>query len=561
MRAGSNTRDCASILAGVVTFATALAAMGLRSTDAVCEDQASVHAAAARVFFDGQAAPAATSSVCGFSVVATDSGAAQVAVIEPAGWLLVSVRPPQTVAVEVPVPDAKRNVELVVEVRLVHGQPARVRLEAASHHSQLALRPDRPASLRVPIEAGSASPSVRLITEATDGPAAVRWEALAIQAAKGRKSLPLRVAAADFGNGPPSSMPGLHEPIERAMIEWDWRMQDGIGRPREPTSYQAAIRLTLARGDALLTDLQSRTSVPAKLRQRWQELHDRFDRLTKGRASETDWESLWRDVHWARRRIAFSNPLVRFGRLVFVKWVPSSFSHQLTQYVGRYARPGGGVFVLERPGESMRCRQLAADQLPAGSFMQPDVSYDGRRILFAYCNVKTAPPSGLGGHPDRRYHLYEVATDGSRFRQITDGPYDDFSPRYLPDGRIVFISTRRGGWHRCGGRPGQGCENHTLALVNADGTNPHPISFHETQEWDPAVLPDGRLIYTRWDYVDRHAVYYEQLWTTRPDGSGASIYFGNNTFNPVGIWEALPVPGSSKVMATAAAHHAMTAGS
>jgi len=154
-----------------------------------------------------------------------------------------------------------------------------------------------------------------------------------------------------------------------------------------------------------------------------------------------------------------------------------------------------------------------------------------------------------------------VTADGSQLRQLTDGPYDDFSPRYLPDGRIVFISTRRGGWHRCGGRPGQGCENHTLALVNGDGSNPHPISFHETQEWDPAVLHDGRIIYTRWDYVDRHAVYYEQLWSTRPDGSGATIYFGNNTFNPVGIWEALPVPGSSKVMATAAAHHAMTAGS
>ena len=75
------------------------------------------------------------------------------------------------------------------------------------------------------------------------------------------------------------------------------------------------------------------------------------------------------------------------------------------------------------------------------------------------------------------------------------------------------------------------------------------------------VLPDGRILYTRWDYVDRHAVFYQQLWTVRSDGSDVRIFYGNGTFNPVGIWEAMPVPGSRRVMATAAAHHAMTAGS
>jgi hypothetical protein len=75
------------------------------------------------------------------------------------------------------------------------------------------------------------------------------------------------------------------------------------------------------------------------------------------------------------------------------------------------------------------------------------------------------------------------------------------------------------------------------------------------------VLNDGRVIYTRWDYVDRHAVHYEHLWSVRPDGSDVRIYYGNNTLNPVGVWEARPIPGSPRVMATAAAHHAMTAGS
>jgi hypothetical protein len=100
-----------------------------------------------------------------------------------------------------------------------------------------------------------------------------------------------------------------------------------------------------------------------------------------------------------------------------------------------------------------------------------------------------------------------------------------------------------------------------LTTANTDGSDPRPISYHETHEWDPALLNDGRVIYTRWDYVDRHAVHYQQLWACRPDGSNVTAYYGNNTFNPVGVWEARPVPDTNLVMATAAAHHAMTAGS
>ncbi|MCU0959809.1 MAG: hypothetical protein MUF48_06860, partial [Pirellulaceae bacterium] len=265
---------------------------------------------------------------------------------------------------------------------------------------------------------------------------------------------------------------------------------------------------------------------------------------------------LWLAVHRLRREIVLRNPLVDTGPLVFAKQVPSCFSHQLTQYYGMCARPGGGIFVLESPGRSMQTRPLTAG-MPSGSCQHPDVSWDGQRVLFAYCEVPAAPED-RGAHPERTYHIHEVRADGSGLRQLTSGPYDDFAPRYLPDGKLVFISTRRGGYHRCGAGP---CPVYTLATAAADGADPHPISYHETHEWDPVVLNDGRILYTRWDYVDRHAVYYQQLWTARPDGTNVAAFYGNNTFNPVGVWEARPVPGSDLVMATAAAHHAMTAGS
>ncbi len=203
----------------------------------------------------------------------------------------------------------------------------------------------------------------------------------------------------------------------------------------------------------------------------------------------------------------------------------------------------------------MRTRQLGS--LPTGSYLHPDVAWDGQHVLFAFCQLAT-DGGPFSGPTNVSYHLFEMAANGTHLKQLTEGPFDDISPRYLPHGKIVFISTRRGGFHRCGRGP---CPTHTLALANRDGSDPRVISFHETHEWDPSVLNDGRIIYTRWDYVDRHAVHYQQLWTAWPDGSAVESYYGNYTLNPVGVWEARAVPGEQRVMATAAAHHAMTAGS
>jgi hypothetical protein len=342
-----------------------------------------------------------------------------------------------------------------------------------------------------------------------------------------------------------------------ALVERDWRMQDGIGTEREPSTYADAVEQTLRRGDALLADLTAGGVRLEALASQWQALRREQTALAAdAKTPQARWADLWRRVHVLRRRIVFANPLAQTGPLLFVKRVPSAFSHQLTQYYGRDARPGGGLFVLEEPGRSMRCRQLA-DELPAGSIQLPDVSWDGQRVAFAFCAVKE-PPKNRNAHPDHFYHLWEVRADGSGLRRLTDGPHDDFAPRYLPNGRIAFLSTRRGGFHRCGRGP---CPVYALAVCDADGANIRVLSRHETHEWDPCVLDDGRLVYTRWDYVDRHAVHYQQLWACRPDGSQPAPFYGNHTLNPVGTWEARPVPGSRKVMATAAAHHAMTAGS
>ena len=300
-------------------------------------------------------------------------------------------------------------------------------------------------------------------------------------------------------------------------------------------------------------------------------------------------------AHRAVRRLALRDPLVDFRDLLLVKRTPARFTvsptsktytHMSDQFYGWFSRPGGGLFVLQDfKGPRPRLRSLTAG-LPPGNVVEPDLSFDGQRVLFSYCRYY----ADLHRRPDKLdksqipeeafYHLYEVAIDGSGLRRLTQGKYDDFDGCYLPDGRIAFLSTRRGqtvqcsaaaagprpeagpdSFVRCGGDPYRPVSVYTLHTIDADGSRLQAISPFEMFEWSPNVDADGRILYARWDYVDRDAMPYMSLWSTRPDGSDVRAVFGNYTPNPHCMFEARRVPHSSKIVFTASAHHANTAGS
>jgi hypothetical protein len=384
--------------------------------------------------------------------------------------------------------------------------------------------------------------SKAITLRASDGAGAVRLVGLT----SGGTPLTLVPDRRPFSREPVACSPDPLPSIAEALIAWDWRMQDGIGSPREPRSYTQAVDKLLSRMIAAGMDKRA------------------LDELQTARpattADERAMETYWLTVHQARRKLMLNDPLFVKTPLLFVKHVPSVMSHQLTQMYGYCAQPGGGLFVLEKPGISMCTRNITPTALPGGNFMTPELSFDAKRLLFAYCPVQKAP--GGWGYNDEtkglRYHLYELTLASGAVRTLTQGETDNFFPIYLPAGDILFSSTMRGGYHRCGRGP---CFVYTLSRMGAKGENPHSISFHETHEWNPCLLNDGRVIYTRWDYVDRNAVLYQQLWSARPDGGNVRIYYGNNTWNPTGLWEARAIPGSSQVMATASPHHGMSAGS
>ena len=542
------------------------------------------------VTFDKEPAPPRSASTGGFSLIAGKTGP-QVAVMEAARAWTVCVDKGEEVRWTVPVKSSAGPLSVMADARLPRSGSAQVELSLAGKPVTRAIQQGDKVTLTTEPVDVKGNAEIALTTLGADKETAVRWSNLryAIDGEEFPIALTCPPAAETI---PPPVLPNMRPSVEQELIEWDWRMQDGIDTERESRTWQYAIQKTLDRGDQLLAHIPSparrscdsaspslwegreaslsehsrgglipkQKCQPTQLQNpatQWQSLRSHFDKLSADAATtDAAWEELWLQTHRLRRQIALANPLADIGPLAFVKRVPSGFSHQLTQYAGHRARPGGGVFVLDAPGKSMQCRQLDRG-LPLGSPLHMDVSWDGRRILFAHAETNPDATTWTA-NMDQFYHLYEMSADGSNLRQLTDGRVDDFAPRYLPGGKILFISTRRGGFHRCGRGP---CNVYTMAVAEPDGSNIRVISFHETHEWDPAVLNDGRVIYTRWDYVDRHAVHYQQLWSVRPDGSDVRIFYGNNTLNPVGVWEARPIPGSNHVMATAAAHHAMTAGS
>ena len=185
--------------------------------------------------------------------------------------------------------------------------------------------------------------------------------------------------------------------------------------------------------------------------------------------------------------------------------------------------------------------------------MSPELSYDGQQALFAYS------PIGPNRHEKRFYHIFRANLDGSGLRQLTAGTCDDVDPCWLPDGRIVFVSTGRGAFVRCGSQ----FPVTTLHRMNADGSDLQPISYHELTEWLPSVANDGRLVYTRWDYIDRDPQIAAHLWLSLPDGrnprSPHANYplaaTGSNLQRPHSEMHIRAVPGSQRFVATAGAHH------
>ena len=241
-------------------------------------------------------------------------------------------------------------------------------------------------------------------------------------------------------------------------------------------------------------------------------------------------------------------PAVDFDEIVFVRRHTYNSNHYYTEYINSTWLPGGNLCVLNLKTGAVR---ELAPQLTGGVFERFDLSFDAKRVVFAW---KKGPLEG--------YRIYEIGIDGAGLRQLTFPPAneaelvkkyqidalyhhgtDDMQPCYLADGGIAFISTRCQYAILC-----NSSDNFTTTLLyrmNADGGGMQRLSHNSVSEACPVALPDGRLLYTRWEYVDKGAVSVKCLWAMNPDGSGSSEVYGNDISLPPTLIYGRPIPNSS----------------
>ena len=220
--------------------------------------------------------------------------------------------------------------------------------------------------------------------------------------------------------------------------------------------------------------------------------------------------------------------------------------------------PGGGIYIIENPSaptDQYRIRAVidptTPETLGEGIYSDPEISWDAKRLLFCF---KSEPHGSTS--------IYEIGLDGTGLKRLTDpgpccaayqgshGGVHDVSPAYLPDGRIVLTSTRQHGLVPCAN---EGVN--ILHVMNADGSGMHSISVNNVNEFDPCVLPDGRILHGRWEYVDKTALTQQSLWTIFADGADETALFANNMVHPEALLDARPIPGASHLIAATMTPH------
>jgi hypothetical protein len=198
---------------------------------------------------------------------------------------------------------------------------------------------------------------------------------------------------------------------------------------------------------------------------------------------------------------------------------------------------GTEIQVLDPARAGAKPRTIHAN--PRAAIFDMDLSFDAKTLFFSLRE----------GERDN-WHLYEVGVDGSGLRQITSGPYHDFAPAELPNGDLVFVSTHVKSFNMCAWELST-----ALFAVGRDGKRMRQLTNNTLNEFSPQIMPDGRILYTRWEYVDRDVKWRQSLWLVRPDGTNVNLYAGNTRRDPAVFWQARPIPGTDAVVATFAPHH------
>jgi len=249
---------------------------------------------------------------------------------------------------------------------------------------------------------------------------------------------------------------------------------------------------------------------------------------------------------------ARNHPLVNAQPILYVvrkQYTPDHHNTETMFQTGEICTSGF------RGGGSLRVWDPASDQVtilldvPRGIVRDPCLSFDATKIVIS-----------LRRDESDDFHIYEYSLDLTKNKPLTVTPetlledtplkqltfmpgVSDIDPIYLPTGEILFSSSREPKYCMC--------NRHimcNLYKMNNDGSNIQQIGKSTLFEGHASLTPSGRILYDRWEYVDRNFGDAQGVWITNPDGTNHAIFWGNNTASPGGVIDASILPGEESIM-------------
>jgi hypothetical protein len=249
-----------------------------------------------------------------------------------------------------------------------------------------------------------------------------------------------------------------------------------------------------------------------------------------------------------------------FTDLLVVERQHLDISHVYTYHCEGF-QPGGGLCVYSPKTGALK-KIVDAGK---GMIIDADLHWNGKEIVFSwkrkgrfgFVDYAGSVPEDISicKNPDENYQIYTVNIDGSNLRRITNAPYNNLNACWLPDGGIAFISDRKPAYAYC-----FVTTSPVLYRMDRDGKNAKRLSANYLMDFTPSVLNDGRIIFTRWEYVDRTACPIQSLWAINPDGTNLSGYFKNRMIAPGTFMDANAIPNSPKIFALATNHNGACVG-
>lgn len=275
-----------------------------------------------------------------------------------------------------------------------------------------------------------------------------------------------------------------------------------------------------------------------------------LDALVAGQVKPEDrrWLDLYVQACRVRRQTRLRPLLEQTRQVIFARHHNmGDFFFAYTEYTDWPGNKYGGLCRLDLDNEQSVAGPFATvtTLIPTdtgGVIRDPALSYDAKRLLFAWRQDAR----------DQYYKIYErdLATGENRLITGADTYGASYDPCYLPDGNILFASSRVVQSVDCAGPDAS-----NFFICNRDGGHVRRVGFDQVHTLWPTVLDDGRVVYMRWDYNDRSQIYPQGLLQMNPDGTGQTEFYGNNKWKPTTLFHPRGIPGTSKVVAVLGGHH------